>query len=114
MIYAVLLFLLAVILIPSDWGTTESLDEYFLSKRRWFYPVYLMATVADVIDSLLKGGWPYLRGIGFVNLAFSAAAIPVCIIGFRSRSIRVHSFMAALLFIWLVVVCFEVSPKLAF
>jgi len=112
--YAVLLFLLAVILIPSDWGTTESLDEYFLSKRRWFYPVYLMAAMADVIDSLLKGGWPYLRGVGFMNLAFSVAAIPVCIVGVRSRSIRVHSFMALVLFIWLVVLCFEISPKLTF
>src|SRR5438874_10901007 len=85
--YAVLLFLMAVILIPSDWGTTESLDQYFLSKRRWFYPVYLLAAIADVIDSLFKGGWSYLRGVGLMDLAFSAAAYLICIVGLRLWSI---------------------------
>ena len=27
---------------------------------------------------------------------------------------RVHSFIAVVLFIWLVVLCFEISPKLSF
>jgi hypothetical protein len=56
--YAVLLFLLAVLLLPRDWATTESLDDYFLSKRQWFYPLYLIATFADIVDAWLKGGWP--------------------------------------------------------
>jgi len=40
-LYAVLLFLLAVILVPSDWASTDSLNVYFLSKRWWFYETEL-------------------------------------------------------------------------
>jgi hypothetical protein len=110
-IYAVVLFLLGVILIPSDWGPTESLDDYFLSKRRWFYPVYLMA---DIVDALLKGGWAYVVNSGVVVLAFWAAAIPVCLVGVLSKNIRVHSFMAVVLCIWQLIAAFEVFPKLGF
>ena len=62
--YAVLLFLLAVLLLPRDWATTDNLDDYFLSKRRWFYPLYLIATFADIVDAWLKGGWPYVQANG--------------------------------------------------
>jgi hypothetical protein len=113
-IYAVLLFLLAVILIPSDWGPTDSLDDYFLSKRRWFYPVYLIAMLADIVDGLFKGGWPYVVGSGVVVLAFWAAAIPVCLLGVWSKNIRVHSFMAIMLCSWQLIAAFEAFSKLGF
>ncbi len=110
--YAVCLFLLAVILIPRDWGNTESLDDYFLSKRLWFYPIYLLASLADFEDSFLKGGWPYVAQTGIISLSFTAAAIPVCIIGLRSNKIRVHSCLAIVFLIWQLILCFEVIPKL--
>ncbi len=69
-LYAVLLFLLAVILIPRDWGNANNLDDYFLSKRYWFYTVFLMANVADLVDSFLKGGWQYVSGNGCDDSGF--------------------------------------------
>src|SRR6266571_9313676 len=111
-IYAVLLFLLAVILVPSDWASTDSLDVYFLSKRWWFYPVFLLASIADLVDSFLKGGWQYVLGMGVMPLAFTAASIPVCLVGVLSKNIRVHSFMAVAFFLWLVIVGFEIYSSL--
>ena len=68
--YAVLLFLLAVLLLPREWAAIDNLDDYFLSKRRWFYPLYLIATVADIVDAWLKGGWPYVQANG-VSCSFT-------------------------------------------
>ena len=112
--YAVLLFLLAVLLLPRDWATTHSLDDYFLSKRHWFYPLYLIATFADIVDAWLKGGWPYLQANGVLVFAYWSAAIPVCVVGFRSKNIRVHTFMAIVICVWQLVAEFEVFPKLGF
>jgi len=112
--YAVLLFLLAVLLLPRDWATTESLDDYFLSKRRWFYPLYLIATFADIIDAWLKGGWPYIKAGGVVVFAYWALAIPVCLVGVRSKNIHIHSFAAIIVCVWQLIAVFEVFPKLGF
>ena len=112
-LYAVLLFLLAVILVPSDWASTDSLDVYFLSKRWWFYPVFLLASIADLVDSFLKGGWQYVLGMGVIPLVFTAASIPVCLVGVLSKNIRVHSFMAVVFLLWLVIVGFEIYPSLS-
>ncbi len=111
-LYAVLLFLLAVILVPRDWDGIDSLDEYFLSKRRWFYSILLVTNFVDLYDSYLKGGWVYVLGTGVLALGLVAATVPVCIIGFQSRKMRVHAFMAILLFVWQVVLGFDVFPNL--
>ena len=112
--YAVLLFLLAVLLLPRDWTTTDSLDDYFLSKRHWFYPLYLIATFADVVDAWLKGGWPYIKAGGVVVFAYWALAIPVCLVGVRSKNIHIHSFAAIIVCVWQLIAVFEVFPKLGF
>jgi hypothetical protein len=112
--YAVLLFLLAVLLLPRDWATTDSLNDYFLSKRRWFYPLYLIAIFADIVDAWLKGGWPYLQASGLFNFVYWAAAIPVCLVGVRSQNIRVHTFMAIIICVFQFVGGFELFPKLGF
>jgi hypothetical protein len=110
--YAVLLFLLAVLLLPRDWAATDSLDDYFLSKRRWFYPLYLIATFADIVDAWLKGGWPYIQANGVSAFVYWAAAIPVCVVGVRSKNIRIHSFMAIIVCVLQLIAVFEVFPKL--
>jgi hypothetical protein len=112
--YAVILFLLAVLLLPRDWATTDSLNDYFLSKRRWFYPLYLIAISADVVDAWLKGGWPYLKASGVFNFVYWAAAIPVCLVGVRSQSIRIHTFFAVIICVFQFVGAFELFPKLGF
>lgn len=112
--YAVLLFLLAVLLLPRDWATTDDLDDYFLSKRRWFYPLYLIATWTDIVDAWLKGGWPYIRANGVPAFVYWAAAIPVCVVGVRSKNIRIHTFMAILICALQLIAVFEVFPKLGF
>src|SRR6476646_10570906 len=73
---------------------------YFLSKRHWFYPLYLIATFADVVDAWLKGGWPYIKAGGVVVFAYWALAIPVCLVGVRSKNIHIHSFAAIIVCVW--------------
>ena len=112
--YAVILFLLAVLLLPREWATIDDLDDYFLSKRRWFYPLYLIATFADIVDAWLKGGWPYIQANGVGAFVYWAPAIPACLIGVRSVNIRIHTFMAIIILVSQLIAVFEVFPKLGF
>jgi len=110
--YAVVLFLLVALLIPKDWDKVDDLNTYFLSKRRWFYSVYLLSVVIDLMDSYMKGGWAYIIGQGVLGWGYSVAGIPIAVIGFCSRRIRTHTIMAIVIFVWQVVAGFNLSPLL--
>jgi hypothetical protein len=111
-LYAVLLFMLVVILVPRDWTNIEDVDAYFLVKRYWFFAVFALANVADLIDSYLKGGWIYISATGVFAILLLVATLPVCIIGFRSQSMRVHAPMAIMLLILQVLVNFNAFAAL--
>jgi hypothetical protein len=110
--YAVVLFVLVALLVPKDWDKVDDLNQYFLAKRRWFYPALILMLVIDMLDSYMKGGWTYINGTGVLNWGMNVAAIPVGIIGFRSTRVRTHSIMAFAFFIWLVIIAFDVFPLL--
>jgi hypothetical protein len=100
------------LLIPKDWDKVDNLNAYFLLKRRWFYSVYLLGLIIDVMDSYMKGGWTYIIGQGVLGWGYSVVGILVAVIGFRSGRIRTHTIMGIVIFVWQVVFGFDVSPLL--
>jgi hypothetical protein len=65
--FAVVLFLQGALLIPRDWDKVDDLNEYFLAKRRWFYSVFALSLIIDLIDSFTKGGLTYIKGMGILG-----------------------------------------------
>ena len=110
--YAFVLFLLVALLVPKDWDKVDDMNAYFLLKRRWFYSVFLLGAVIDVMDSYMKGGWTYLMGQGVLGWAYPVANILVVAIGLRSSRIRTHTIMGVVSIVWLVVFGFEFAPLL--
>lgn len=110
--YAVILFLLAAVLVPRKFDDVEDPDRYFLSKRRWFYPILLLGFAVDILDSYMKGGWSYVQDTGLLTWGQNAVGVPICILGFRSGNVRVHAVMAMLLLVWQIVIGFDVFPLL--
>src|SRR5262245_9464402 len=98
--YAVVLSFLAALLIPKDWDRVDDLNPYFLAKRRWFYPVFALANVIDLVDSYMKGGLPYIQGTGVLSWGFNLVSILVAFVGARSTRVRLHSAMAFICFVW--------------
>ena len=110
--YAVLLFLLVVILVPRDWDRTSDLDAYFFSKRHWFFAVFLLGNGVDFADSYLKGGWDYVVSTGPLALLLLIATVPVFVVGVMSTNRNVHRPVAVLMLIMQIVVCFNTFPNL--
>jgi hypothetical protein len=106
-LYAVLLFLLVVVIVPRDWDEVASLDEYFMAKRSWFFGLFFVANVVDVGDSLMKGGWSYFFSNGPVAVGLTMATLPICWIGIRSPDIRIQRGMAVFAFTWQMLVIFN-------
>lgn len=110
--YAMVLFFMVALLVPREWGNVEDMDDYFLSKRHWFYSAFLLASYVDLVDSYMKGGMQYFSGLGVVGLGADVAALPVAIIGFRTVRIGVHAAMGFIYLVSQILVGFSVYPLL--
>ena len=110
--YSVMLFLLAVVLVPRNWDGVTSLDEFFVRRRVWFYSFLFLATSLDVIDALMKGGWGYVLEQGPWVWGFWLATVPVCVHGARSKTVAHHAVMGVSFFALQVFVGFEAMALL--
>jgi hypothetical protein len=89
-IYAVVLFLLAALLVPRTWDPVEHLAQYFLDRRVGFYSLLLAANGVDVVDGYLKGGTSNLIETPAITYLIWIAITVASLTGLRARSIRVH------------------------
>lgn len=113
-LYAVVLFLIAVVLVPRSWDGVTDLDEFVINRRGWLFSLYLSATGLDVVDSYLKGGWAYIRDTGAWGWGFWLVAIPLSAAGIRSTRIEHHRLIAVVFLILQVAVGFGALPTLGF
>lgn len=78
-LYAIALFLLAVLLVPDRMDGLTNSYEYFMAGRSWFFAL-LFATSAgiDVVDTFLKGNsWAFRP----VYIGWVATMVAVCAAG---------------------------------
>ncbi|MFA6211320.1 MAG: hypothetical protein WC714_17935 [Candidatus Obscuribacterales bacterium] len=79
-LYAITIFLLCSLLFPDDMQEYAGYEEYFLSRRKWFFGLFAFNFVIDLADTALKGahhfqslGWEYpLRNTCYIILCFVA------------------------------------------
>jgi hypothetical protein len=61
--YASMYYFLSVLLFPQDLEEYAGYQDYFLSRRRWFFGFAALTEALDVVDSLIKGE-DHLRSLG--------------------------------------------------
>ncbi len=96
-LYAVSLFLLAVILVPHRFLGVDDSWEYFLSIRPWFYGGLLLLNAVDLVDSFMKGvEW----GSRLTGLTYWVAVTAAGVIGLTTTRRGVHTGLAITLLLW--------------
>lgn len=89
--YAVCLFLMVVILIPSGMTGMRDSYEYFMAGRKWFFGAVLLGLGIDQVDSFLKGlEW----GLRPLNVGLNATTVAVVLVGILSERHRVQLLAA--------------------
>ncbi|MGR9172269.1 hypothetical protein [Rhizobium sp. KDH_Rht_773_N] len=79
--FCCLFFFLCVLIFPTTLEDYGGYEEYFISRRRWFFGMLAVTYVVDFLDTLLKGkaylaalGWEYpVRNAVFIALSIVAA-----------------------------------------
>jgi hypothetical protein len=53
--YTILLFALCALLFPDNIEEYASYEDYFISRRRWFFGILAFTFLFDYLDTLIKG-----------------------------------------------------------
>jgi hypothetical protein len=95
--YASMFFFLSALLFPHDLEGYAGYEDYFLSRRGWFFGFVALVEALDVIDTRIKGE-EYLRSLGPEYLVRTVAFIALCAVAATTRNRIFHAaFVSAAL-----------------
>lgn len=94
--YAFFMYLVCAILFPKDLEGYDGYQDYFMSRRRWFFGMLMAWAVLDVVDSSLKSS-DRVASLGVEYVITGTALIIVPIIGMIIRRTAVQGAIAILM-----------------
>jgi hypothetical protein len=62
-LYAIIFFLLCSLLFPDQMEEYKGYEDYFTSRRKWFFGIFALSFIVDFVDTALKG-MPYFHSLG--------------------------------------------------
>ena len=95
--YAFLFALMANILFPDELDEYEGYQDYFQSRRGWFFGLLIVSMLTDWFDTAIKGH-NYLSSFGAEYPTRLVVTIVLALVAMRTRSARFH-FVFALLYL---------------
>ena len=98
-LYAILFYFLSTLLFPSDLKDYAGYEDYFLSRRRWFFGFLAATFVADIIDTSLKGS-VYLHSFGIEYPIRIAVSLVFCVVAMITKNRRVQLAILAVSFLY--------------
>lgn len=93
-LYAILFYFLCTLLFPSDLKDYAGYEDYFLSRRKWFFGFLAATFIADIIDTGLKGS-AYIHSFGMEYPIRIAANLTLCFIAMFTANRRVQLALLA-------------------
>jgi hypothetical protein len=94
--YAFVTYMTAAVLFPRQMKGYRSYEDYFLSRRRWFFGLVLVATIIDPVDSALKGR-AHLASLGVEYWVANLVTVAIVILGVVTLRTRVQAAIAVLM-----------------
>jgi hypothetical protein len=79
-------FFLSVLLFPYDLNEYEGYQDYFMSRRVWFFGFVALTELLDIVDSWIKGD-QYLRSLGPEYPVRIILYLIFCAIAARTRNL---------------------------
>lgn len=88
--YTILLFLLCALLFPDNIAEYSGYEEFFISRRRWFFGILACVFVFDLIDTLLKGR-EHFDAFGQEYLIRVPVYLVLCVVAMITPNRRFHA-----------------------
>jgi len=88
-LYATLFYFLCTLLFPSDLKDYSGYENYFLSRRRWFFGFLAATFLADIVDTRIKGS-AYLHSFGAEYPIRIVVNMALCMVGMFTADRRIQ------------------------
>lgn len=88
--FCCLFFFLCVLIFPTTLEDYGGYEEYFISRRRWFFGMLAVTYVVDFLDTLLKGK-AYLAALGWEYPVRNAVFVVLCVAAAWTANRRFHA-----------------------
>jgi hypothetical protein len=88
--YAVILFLLCTLLFPENIAEYAGYEEFFLSRRRWFFGLLATAYLCDLVDTLIKGP-QHFHLFGPELVIRVMISVPLCLVAMKTANRSFHA-----------------------
>jgi hypothetical protein len=89
LLYAFLFYLLATVLVPGDIDEYADWQEYYFSRRRWFFALLAATVPIDFLDMLFKGP-AYFSSLGVEYPIRLAVVLLLCAVAAWTRNRCFH------------------------
>lgn len=98
--YIMIYYVLCALLFPSDLNDYNgSFENYFYSRKKWFFGVLAFSYVADFIDTFIKGK-QYLASFSWEYPIRAIAHIVLCIVAMQTNNKKFHSTIVILFILY--------------
>ena len=87
--YATLLYFLCALLFPDNIDEYSGYADYFMSRRKWFFGLFALVQVFDLIDTLIKGRG-HLETLGLEYILQAPVYVGLSLIAIFTRDRRYH------------------------
>lgn len=82
---------LASLLFPDDIKDYRDYEDYFYSRRKWFFGLLAVTNLLDIADTLLKGIEHFKSLNAPYYLTMNMADVALCLVAMRTGNKRFHS-----------------------
>lgn len=83
--YVISFFLLSTLLFPDDMSEYAGFEDYFKSRRKWFFAILAVTFVLDTFDGLVKGP-SYIAHLGLEFPWRNVVSVVLCVAAMFIRS----------------------------
>ena len=97
-IYSIVIFMLAAMLYPREVPEGLDFEAYFFTNKRWFFGIYLTATLLDVVETVSKGVIG-LRPVPTEYVIYIPVVLAICATALITKRRRLHEVLCVA---WLV------------
>lgn len=88
--YASLFYFLCALLFPDDMRDYAGFEDYFMSRRRWFFGILALIYLVDMADTLLKGR-AHFASFGLEYPLQTAVHVGLCLVAMAVASRAFHA-----------------------
>jgi len=91
--YVIVLFFLSVFLFPDSLSDYAGYEDFFISRRQWFFGFFAIMTIFDLIDTFIKGR-EHLAMLGTEYLIRVSVYLVLCGVAVYTSNRRFHKAFA--------------------